>query len=112
MTDPLTRQVGQSVREIRRGQMLTQRQLSDRLRELGWDIDNTAVVRIEGGHRALQLRQLGLLAAALRVEIADLLPTGESTYLAGFRAGIRTARTAMLDALGSTGPDATTETGD
>lgn len=52
---------------------MTQKDLADALARLGWDIDATAVTRIEKGTRALRVNQLYLVAEALGARPADLI---------------------------------------
>lgn len=57
--------VGRNARLARERLSLTQKDVADRLRRFGWEIDPTAVTRIERGTRSIRVSQLYLLARAL-----------------------------------------------
>lgn len=61
----LNRLIGDNVRVFREGNGLTQRELAEKLSQLGWRVDNTAVARIEAGTREMRAGQLALVAQAL-----------------------------------------------
>ncbi|MBM7331068.1 helix-turn-helix transcriptional regulator [Agrobacterium sp. S2] len=65
--------LGENIRRAREGRGMTQKELAEALRGLGWDIDPTAVTRIEKGDRAVRVNQLYVLAEALGVRPANLL---------------------------------------
>ena len=67
--------VGVKVAELRKaqGKRFSQRAFSDKLRELGLDIDKNQVQRIESGQRFVTDIELGYLAKALGTSIACLL---------------------------------------
>lgn len=68
--------VKQRVREVRERRGWTQRQLVDRLKELGVKLDPASLARIETGKRAVKVQELVELAAALEVSPLQLmLPT-------------------------------------
>lgn len=100
--------IGTLIRDAREAQGITQRHLAERLGDLGWQIDPTAVTRIEHDQRSIRVSELALVAEALRTSVHDLIPyTGSdaSEYRRGFVAGraqgIRDAR-AALDQIEST----------
>ena len=64
---------GRNVADLRKGQKLSQRQLSDRLQVCGLDIDKNAIQRIECGKRFVTDIELVQLANVLRVEISRLV---------------------------------------
>lgn len=64
--------VGRNVRAYREARGWTQRQLADRLRELGWPLDDTAITRVEKGQRSLRVAQARQIAAALEKPISVL----------------------------------------
>jgi transcriptional regulator with XRE-family HTH domain len=66
--------IGERVKKCRQAIGMTQKGLSEALRVRGWEIDPTGVTRLERGKRALQVRQLYLLADALRAPLTSLLP--------------------------------------
>lgn len=72
-TRPPDEVVGGNIRELREGADLTQRELADRLRERGWQIDPTALTRIEAGTRSVRVSQLFLIADALSVTVSELI---------------------------------------
>lgn len=65
--------LGENVRRARERLEMTQKDLADALSGLGWDIDATAVTRIEKGTRAVRVNQLYVLAQALETRPAALL---------------------------------------
>ena len=67
------RLVGRSIRRAREKVGLTQKELSDRLTQSGWEIDSTAVTRIEKGTRAVRVNQLYLIAAVLETSPTRLM---------------------------------------
>ncbi|MFD6134583.1 helix-turn-helix domain-containing protein [Isoptericola sp. NPDC060257] len=75
LSEPLTtdERVGRNVRQVRENRGLTQRELANRLRAAGWQIDTTALTRIENGSRSLRVAQLDLIATALESSIFELV---------------------------------------
>ncbi|KMM46481.1 hypothetical protein CWIS_04900 [Cellulomonas sp. A375-1] len=65
--------VGEKVRSYREAKGMTQRELADALGRLGWDVDATAITRIEKGSRALRVNQLQLIAAVLGARVTGFL---------------------------------------
>jgi transcriptional regulator with XRE-family HTH domain len=65
--------VAENVKRWREKRNLDQQGLADRLAELGWSVDRTAITRIERGDRKVAVDDLGLLAVALNVPIPMLL---------------------------------------
>jgi transcriptional regulator with XRE-family HTH domain len=55
------------MRFLRKERGWTQQDLSDRLASLGWDVDRTALLRIEKGEREVALAEALLISAALNV---------------------------------------------
>lgn len=90
-------EVGALIRSARQRAGWTQSELTARLHESGWTIDASTLVRIERGESPVRVRNLVIVAQALNVSLASLLPvdTGEaiaeSSYVLGFRAGVRAA---------------------
>lgn len=66
--------MGRAIADARREKGLTQQELRDRLVELGWQIDVTALTRIENGSRALRVNQVYLIAEALDRPVDELIP--------------------------------------
>lgn len=87
--------VGANVRALREEVGMTQRDLAASLRQAGWQIDTTALTRIEAGARSLRVSQLRLLADALGREVGDVVPGVGAGYEAGFAAGVRAAAEAV-----------------
>jgi transcriptional regulator with XRE-family HTH domain len=81
MRAKITRSIGEAVaanvKHWRKARGLDQQQLADRLDELGWSVDRTAIARIERGPgrdgRKVTVDELGMLAAALNVPLTVLL---------------------------------------
>jgi transcriptional regulator with XRE-family HTH domain len=65
--------VAKNVKRWRDKRNLDQQGLADRLAELGWPADRTAITRIERGDRRVTVDDLGLLAVALNVPLSVLL---------------------------------------
>lgn len=72
--------VGQMVRRARlaRTPRLSQQLLAVRLQMLGWDIDRFGVSKIERGVRRVTDKEVVLLAEALGISAAALLPGVEA----------------------------------
>ncbi len=65
--------VGRNIRQSREATGMTQHELAEALRWGGWQIDDTAITRIESGARSLRVSQLTMVAVALGVSPASLL---------------------------------------
>jgi len=94
--------VGDNIRHVREHRGLTQRAVSERLAEMGWTIDPTAITRIESGQRELRVNQLALVARALGVTPGSLLISDAERVKTLHRLGIdklREAHVAVLSAL-------------
>lgn len=65
--------VGANVRSAREREGLTQRDLADVLAKYGWELDPTAITKIEKGSRSLRIGQLYLLARVLHSRPEDLI---------------------------------------
>lgn len=76
-SNTVDRGVGYRVRTARESLRWTQRELAERLHELGWTIDPTGITRIEAGERALRVNQLYLVAKALQTQPTNLLQDDE-----------------------------------
>ncbi|MFT9771807.1 helix-turn-helix domain-containing protein [Brevibacterium casei] len=63
---------GQAVSEFRKTQELSQRDLADRLRENGLNLDASAVSRIENGSRSVRISEASVIADVLDVELTEL----------------------------------------
>jgi transcriptional regulator with XRE-family HTH domain len=72
------RALGERIRRLRKGFGWTQAELSERLRERGWDIDPTGITRLEQGSRVVQVRQLYVLADAFGCTPGELLPDAKA----------------------------------
>jgi transcriptional regulator with XRE-family HTH domain len=73
--------VASNVKLWRRRRGLDQQGLADRLSELGWTVDRTAVTRIETNDRKVTVDDLALLAVALNVPVPLLmLPVHVETF--------------------------------
>lgn len=72
--ETVDRALGERIKTLRKGRDWTQVELSERLRERGWEIDPTGVTRLELGGRAVQVRQLYVLADVFGCSPAELLP--------------------------------------
>lgn len=94
--------LGANVKRHRERLHLTQKELAERLSEDGWELDGTAVTRIEKGTRAVKVNQLPTLAKALRVQPSSLV-ADESDKLKEqwFRAGrdLKKAREHLIGAM-------------
>lgn len=65
--------VGYTVAKIRKQQLhISQRELSDRLQELGWEIDKNGIQRIESGQRFVTDIELIYLACFFNMSIIEL----------------------------------------
>lgn len=82
--ETVDRALGERIKALRKSRDWTQVELSERLRERGWEIDPTGVTRLELGGRAVQVRQLYVLADVFGCTPAELLPdtTAEISALA------------------------------
>jgi transcriptional regulator with XRE-family HTH domain len=79
-------------------QGLTQRELAEKLAELDWRIDPTALTRIEKGERSVRVSQLATLGKALGVSVHQLLdPTPRTSEIDRARAEIDAAYEAIHD---------------
>jgi len=65
---------GPQVRKIRYQLKLSQPELAARCQRLGWDVSRDIIARIELQTRWVGDFELALLANALKVSIADLIP--------------------------------------
>lgn len=76
---PPSRVLGEQVRRVRvRKGWTTQQALADRLKALGYDMDRSAVARLETGKRGVSLDESFAIAAALEVSPLSLvLPRNE-----------------------------------
>lgn len=97
------------IRQAREARGMTQADLAKALHDHGWFIDTPSVCKLERGNRAsIRLDQLSAVASALGTSVRALLPpedgAPEDQFERGFRAGreagLRTARTAINEALG------------
>jgi len=70
--------VGPQVRKIRYQRGMKQKDLAAKLQILGWDIDRVSVSKIEAQLVWVGDFELFYLAAALRVEVVQLLPPVEA----------------------------------
>ena len=68
LADALARRVGERVRELRSDRGLTQLRLAERA-----GISRPSIANVEAGRQNVSLRQLCALAAALGVEVEDLV---------------------------------------
>ena len=98
----MTNTVGSLIRAAREAQGITQSELAEDVRDLGLDIDPTAITRIERDQRDLRLSQLATIATALGTSVHALIPTQAGStdtfargYAAGRYAGLREARAAI-----------------
>lgn len=66
--------MGPAVRRLRNAEDLSQADLAARCGVLGWDLSRETLAKIESQIRWVADFELLCLAAALRVEVADLLP--------------------------------------
>jgi transcriptional regulator with XRE-family HTH domain len=66
--------IGPLVNKFRNGLGISQEELAARCQRLGWDIARDTITRIEGGNRLVADYELFLLAAALKIPPALLLP--------------------------------------
>jgi transcriptional regulator with XRE-family HTH domain len=69
---------GQNVRGARERVKWTQQQLSDRMSRYGVKLDTSAITRIENGSREPRLKEAQGIAAALGVELSDLVSDAPS----------------------------------
>lgn len=94
--------VGRNVREAREEAGLTQREVVEQLRVLGWSLDVTAMTRIENGTRSLRVPQLQMLAEVLGTSAADLVED-KASMLSRWRTevhrSLRTARSELVHGL-------------
>jgi|GEM_PF-4269159 len=92
---------GDQVRRARERNGMTQKDVADALAALGWELDPTAITKIEKGTRSVRVPQIYLLASVLQVAPEQLLVDDEVT-LRSFQAAVfselRDARTAALRA--------------
>lgn len=65
--------VAERVQQLRKERGWNQQQLADAVAERGWQMDRTAIVRIESGKRGVSVDDLTALAAALNVSPGWLL---------------------------------------
>lgn len=65
-----------AVRSLREAAGMTQRELAERVRELGTPADATSISRIESGARDLQLSDAGIVSAALGSTLGEMLGGG------------------------------------
>ena len=65
--------IGVKVGTLRKGLHLSQRQLAEKLNELGLVIDKNAIQRIESGQRFVTDIELGFFAKVFDTTIMDLL---------------------------------------
>ncbi len=65
--------VAANVRHWRVKRALDQKGLADRLAGVGWNVDRTAITKIESGDRKVSVDDLALLAVALNVPLTVLL---------------------------------------
>lgn len=71
--DKFVKILGENIIRIRKEQKLTQKELSYRL-----DIEDSALRRIEKGRTNPTILSLKKIAAALQVDVSDLLPTKDT----------------------------------
>lgn len=71
-------QIGQYVAELRAAAGLTQAQLADRMRALGWKWKQQTCWMIEKGRQSLRLQEANDLAHILDVRVDWLLPFGDN----------------------------------
>ena len=64
---------GIKVAQLRKGLRISQRELADKLNEIGLDVDKNAVQRMESGQRFITDIELGYLARILSITIEELL---------------------------------------
>jgi len=83
-------EVGRRVRAARKQSRLTQQQVLRALENFGWSTGSTSLTHIEGGTRSVRVRELDMIARALEVPLATLIPRAGATdeYAAGYRAGV------------------------
>lgn len=75
--------VGRRIREARDALGWTQRQLADRLREIGRDTDRATIARVEQGKTLAALDMVVAISAALHVPLVHLLvPRGDEEAVA------------------------------
>lgn len=99
MTHPINERTGAAVRDARTKAGLSQRDLAKKVNALGWETDSTQISRLETGQRHVRLSQLVVIAEAIPVPLALLIPDvmdRSGDYSDGFRAGaLAAARAAM-----------------
>ena len=64
---------GINIARLRKSVRISQRELADRLQNIGLDIDKNAVQRIESGQRFITDIEIGYFAKLFEVTIAELL---------------------------------------
>ncbi len=64
---------GIKVAELRKNLRISQRELADKLNEIGLDVDKNAVQRMESGQRFITDIELGYLARIFSITIEELL---------------------------------------
>lgn len=65
---------GQMLQKLRTGLGISQEELAARCQRMGWDIARDTITRIEGRNRLVADYEIFLLAYALQVTPASLLP--------------------------------------
>lgn len=68
--------IGKQIAKLRTQANLSQSELAARCQRLGWDLSRDVLARIELEIRAVTDRELVVLAAALAVEIPEILTPG------------------------------------
>lgn len=93
--------IGQRIKSWREQRELSQRWFADVLSHMGFQVDASAVSRIEADARDLRVSELITIAEALAVEPSVLIqglstsPESKQSYAAGYRDGITVARRAL-----------------
>ncbi len=68
--------IGPRVRQLRMDREWTQRELSEKVRALGWHITRDILARIEATQHRVTDCDVVFLAKALKVDVADFFPAG------------------------------------
>lgn len=66
--------IGPLLGKVRQGRGISQEEMADRCQLIGWDIARDTITRIEGGKRLVADYEILLLAKALKINPASLLP--------------------------------------
>jgi ribosome-binding protein aMBF1 (putative translation factor) len=92
-------EIGQKVADARSFMGMSQNELAEHLTARGLPFYQTTVSRIEDGARPLRLNEAVVVAAALNVNVMNLLGTVETSTAEYWQEGRRSAFTAAINLL-------------